>query len=218
MLANSQTPSSNQANATPGKAGFRFTLKQLLFAIAVVSVVLAIWIGFVHKVVNVRPASSDDIVREHYFGIDEERTEIRNIVVAKGTFTNSTWLSASLFAVQRGQIQEVNAFTVGRSPNQIGSPIWKTMTITLALGSSVETNRRIVQLGSCGHSRGGGRGGYLPVSMNAEFTDSFTGSITPGHEYIIYVEGDTEFEMCREMTLDQFAAKNDYLVVTAELH
>lgn len=198
---------------------FRFSLKQLFIAIGVISLLLGFWAGWIRKVVTVRPARSDDKIRQRYFGIDEEKAQVRNIAIAKGTFTKSTWLSASLFAIQGGQSQSLNSFTVGRTPNQIGGMPWETLTITLALGSWETPQGRMVQLGSVGHTRGGGSGSEYPVSVSATFSHSFSGSITPGREYIIYAEGDTAIQIDQRMTLEEFCQKNKgrYLVVTAEL-
>jgi hypothetical protein len=203
----------------PYRPAFRFTLKQLFLAIVVVAALLGIWAGWIRKVAIIRPATRDDPVRERYFGIDDEEAQVRNFAVVKGTFTKSTWLSSSLYAVQGDQVQEINGFTVGRSPNQIGAPPWQTMTITLALGSWDTRRGRIVQLGSVGHSRGSGASGEWPVKFSSTFSDTFSGSITPGREYIVYAEGDTKIDMGREMTLAEFARKNrgNYLVVTAQL-
>lgn len=205
--------------STAKQGRFRFTLKQLFIAIGVISLLLGFWAGWMRKVVTVRPARSDDKIRERYFGIDEGKAKVRNIAVVKGTFTRSTWLSASLFAVEGGQNQNLNSFTVGRTSNQIGGMPWETLTITLALGSWDTPQGRIVQLGSIGHSRGGGSGGECPVSISATFSHSFSGSITPGREYIIYAEGDTAIQLDQKMTLSEFCQKNKgrYLVVTAEL-
>ncbi len=216
-----QAPTSNDPTASsPEPRRFRFTLKQLSIAVAVVAVVLAIWVGLLRKVVTIRPARGDDPVRERYFGIDDDNAEIRNIAVARGTFTKSTWLSASLTAVQGGQSQEINGFTVGRSLSQIGSPPWQTLNIILALGSRDTPNGRAVQLGSVGHSSGGGAGGEWPIGFQTDFSETFTGSITPGRDYIIYAEGDTKIDMNPQMTISEFAQKNlgNYLVVTAQLN
>jgi len=199
---------------------FRFTLKQLSIAVALVAVLLGNWVGFIRKAVTIRPARGDDEIRESYFGIDGEDAEIRNIAVAKGTFTKSTRLSASLIAVQGGQSREINGFTVGRTPNEIGSLPWKTLTITLALGSRDTPNGRVVQRGSVGHSRGGGAGSEWPITFASNFSNTFADSITPDREYIIYAEGDAKIDLSPSMTVAEFAKANagNYLVVTAQLN
>ena len=102
----------------PERRRLRFTLRQLLCAVAVVAVLLAIWVGYFRKVVTVREATASDPVRERYFGFHHDDAQVRNVVVVTGGFTKSTWLSASLSAVQNGKITELNGFTIGRSPNQ----------------------------------------------------------------------------------------------------
>ena len=220
-MSEEQTTAPKARESPPSeRRGLRFTLRQLFVGIAVVAILLGIWVGWIRKVVTIRPAGDSDPVRGRYFGIDDENANIRNIAVANGTFTKSTWLSASLSAVQGGQVQELNAFTVGRSPNQIGSLPWEPLKITLALGSWDTPNGTIVQLGSVGFSRGTGRSGEMPVSIPSKFSSSFEGSITPGREYIIYAEGDARIVMSRDMTVAEFAQSNagNYLVVTAQLH
>jgi hypothetical protein len=94
------------------------------------------------------------------------------------------------------------------------------MTITLALGSRKSPKGRIVQLGSFGHSNGGGVGGEWPVAFASKFSDAFAGRITPGREYIIYVEGDTKVDLDPRQTVAEFLSKNvgNYLIVTARLN
>jgi hypothetical protein len=110
--------------------------------------------------VLVRPANANDRVYEKYFGIwPKDNMTIRNIVVAEGTFTKDTWLSVCLCAVKGGSVEVQNVFTVGRSPNRIGEPIWINMKITLALGEYQRPGGRRVVLGAAGQSRGSGQGG-----------------------------------------------------------
>jgi hypothetical protein len=214
-----EVPASNDPQASPERHGFRFTLKQLSIAIAVIALVLTVWVGLIRKDVTIRPARSGDPIRERYFGFDREDIEIRNVAVVNGTFTKSTWLTASLIAVQGGRVEEINGFTVGRSPNQIGSPSWQTVTITLALGSRDTPNGRVVQLGSVGHSRGSGAGGEWLITFPSDFSETFAGSIRPGRDYIIYAEGDTKIDITPQMTITEFVKRNqgNYLVVTAQL-
>jgi hypothetical protein len=112
--------------------------------------------------VDVRAAKATDRLYDQYFGIgpnDDKlgKADFRNIAIANGTFTLDTWLSASLYHVKRGEIQELNSITVGRCPNQIGAPHWLPMKFTLALADRRSPEGRITQLGSHGESRGGGR-------------------------------------------------------------
>jgi hypothetical protein len=175
------------------------------------------------KPVTIRAADENDKVYERYFGIwAKDVTVIRNIAVVEGTFTKSTWLSAWLYAVKAGKVEEQNAFTVGRSPNRIGEPIWINMKITLALGESQKPNGRLVRLGSAGETRSGGRGGddAGPVyNFTTRAKKTLPGKLSSGNKYILYVEGDREFEVSREMSLEEFAARNsgNYFVVVGQL-
>jgi hypothetical protein len=176
--------------------------------------------------VLVRAAKENDKVYDagQYFGIwPKDNMTIRNIVVAEGTFTKDTWLSASLCAVKAGSVEVQNAFTVGRSPNRIGEPIWISMKITLALGEYQKPGGRRVVLGAAGHSRGSGQvgddnGPLYNVMLRTKKT--LPGRLRSGKKYILYVEGDRECEVSREMSLEDFAAKNNgnYFVVAAQLH
>ena len=125
-------------------------------AVALVALVFCGW--FLRSIVDVRAATPTDRTYERYFGIDSYEEDVvvtfRNIAVATGTFTLGTWMTASLYHVNGGDVQEINAFTVGRSPNQIGAPHWVDMKITLALGDRDTSVGRVTQLGSAGHSRG----------------------------------------------------------------
>ncbi len=213
-------PSTEREPSISLRRRFRFTLKQLSIAIAVIAILVATWVGFFRKVVAVRAANASDPVWERYFGFDTARAEVRNVVVVRGGFTKSTWLSASLFAVQSGKTTGINGFTVGRSPNRIGGPIKQTLTIYLALGSWNSPDGRITQLGSAGHTRGSGGSSELPTSIPNTFNDSFIGSMIPGQTYLIYAEGGTQIQLDPSLTIEEFAQKHsgNYFVVEAELH
>jgi hypothetical protein len=217
-MPHSNEPLQTQSRENSSRAGF--TIKQLLLAIALFAVVLAIWLVWTRKAVTVRPAEPDNQVYSKYFGIDEEAKQLRNIAVVEGTFTKSTWLSSSLYFVKAGQIEELNAFTVGRSPNRIGESIWLPMKITLALGELETASGRRTQLGSAGHTRGGGRAGNDRHRVQQKFSQTFARSVVPGREYIVYAEGEKEPTMSDVVTVNDFAQQNDgnYLVVTVQLH
>lgn len=191
-------------------------------AVAIVALVFCGW--FLRSVVDVRAATATERTYERYFGIDSYEEDVvatfRNIAVVTGTFTLGTWMSASLYHVNRGDVQEINAFTVGRSPNQIGAPHWVDMKITLALGDRDTSEGRVTQLGSAGHSRGGGRGGEMTHNVVASATTFLPGRFTSGTKRIVYVEGDNGFNVSSDMTVEEFASQNkgNYLVVELELH
>ena len=216
-LANTETDM--ESDRLLPKPRFRFTLRQLLIAVTAVGLLLGLWAYFIRKELTIRAATPADPIAQRYFGFQSDDLRPRNIVVVSGTFTKSTWLSASLYLVQSGSIQEINAFTVGRSPNQIGSPPWQTLTIRLALGEQDTPNGRITNLGSAGHSRGGGRSSGLTHHLKAVASRVLPGLLSPGKERIIYVEGDRQANVTEDMSLADFAGKNggSYLVVVGKL-
>ena len=191
-------------------------------AVALIALSFSGW--FLRSVVDVRAATATDRIYERYFGIDSYEEDVavtyRNIAVATGTFTLGTWMSASLYHVNGGNVQEINAFTVGRSPNRIGAPHWVDMKLTLALGDRDTPAGRVTQLGAAGHSRGGGRGGEMTHDVVASSTESLPARFTSGTKRIVYVEGDNGFNVGSTMTLAEFARRNkgNYLVVELELH
>ncbi|MBX3448608.1 MAG: hypothetical protein KF777_03560 [Planctomycetaceae bacterium] len=191
-------------------------------AAAFFTVLVSGWL--LREIVDVRASTATDRIYERYFGIDSYEEDVvvsfRNIAVATGTFTLSTWLSASLYHIKGGDVQEINAFTVGRSPNQIGAPHWVDMEITLALGDRNTPKGRVTQLGSAGQSRGGGRGGGRTHDVVATATTFLPGRFTSGTKRIVYVEGDRGFNVSAAMTTAEFASQNkgNYLVVELELH
>ena len=174
----------------------------------------------------VRAAKENDKVydAERYFGIwPKDNLTIRNIVGAEGMFTKDTWLSVCLCAVKEGSVEVQNSFTVGRSPNRIGEPTWISMKITLALGEYQKPGGRRVVLGAAGHSRGSGQVGddNGPLyNFMLRTKQTLPGKLRSGKKYILYVEGDRDCEVSREMSLEDFAAKNhgNYFVVVAQLH
>jgi len=220
LVHEQQTPPSNHGDvAAMKRIRFRYTLKQLSIAIAVIAVLLAAWVAYFRKVVTVRAATTADPVRKNYFGLEFHDAEVRNVVVVSGGFTRSTWLSACLYAVQSGGITQISGFTIGRSPNRSG-PIKQTLTIYLALGTWDSPYGRVTQLGIAGHSRGTGGDSAVAVSIPNTYRDSFVGSMTPGRRYLIYIEGDSQVQLNPNLTIEEFAKKHsgNYLVVAAQLH
>jgi len=198
---------------------FQFGIKHLLLGVAIVAAILGIWTGYLRKIVDVRQAEASDRVYDRYFGFASEDMRPRNILVVTGSFTKSTWLSGRLYHVKSGSATEINAFTVGRTPNAVGDWIWENMRITLALGDKDTPAGRMTNLGSAGQTRGVGSGGETPHSVKAAISRAIPGKITPGREYVVYIEGDREPAVNRNATLDTFARDNngDYLVVTLQL-
>ena len=198
--------------------------KKPAIGVAVALVALVVCGRVLRPVVDVRAAGATDGTYERYFGIDSiqegDVVTFRNIAVATGTFTLRTWMSASLYHVRGGDIQEINAFRVGRSPNQVGAPYWVDMEITLALGDRDTHAGRVTQLASAGHSRGGGRGCERTHDVVASANTFLPGTFTTGTRRIVYVEGDSGFKITSAMTVAEFAGQNkgNYLVVELELH
>jgi hypothetical protein len=143
----------------------------------------------------------------------------RNILLAAGTFTTSTWLNGTLYFIQGGSISPINTWTVGRTTNGIGSGIWEGMKITVALGDKDTPNGHVTSLGVAGHSRGSGNNWEQPNSVTVKSSLSMPGRIMPGTSHIVYVEGDREPVVDPTMSVDEFARKNagNYLVVTLQL-
>jgi len=221
QLCHEQAAPSNEPQASAlRRRTFRFALKHLIPAIAVVALLLVLCVSLSGNVLNVRAATACDPVQEWYFGLDAQNADIRNVAVMRGAFTMNTRLCVSLFAVQHGRITEVSRFTLMRSPNQLFGRIRETLTIYLALGSWDSANGRITQLGSAGQSRAGGWRSEVPVCIPSKFCDSFRGSITPGRTYLIYAEGNTQIQLDAHLTIEEFAKKHsgDYFVVTARLY
>ncbi len=213
------TPETQTAASKPGRRRFQYSLKHLLIGTAVVALVLGIWVGYIRKAVDVRKADASEQIYERYFGFEFEDMKARNILVATGTFTKSTWLSGTLYLVQGGSASQVNGWTVGRSPNRIGDGIWEGMKITLALGEKNTPNGRVTNLGAAGHSRGGGSNSELPNTVNVTSSLALPGRVLPGASHIVYVEGDGEPVIDQAMSVNEFARKNagNYLVVTLQL-
>jgi hypothetical protein len=180
--------------------------------------------GLVFQSVIVREPLLDDQRPEphRYFGFsdDEDGLKPRNIAEVTGPFSLGTWFSAWLNVVRSGKVEEINAFTVGRSSNRIGAPTWRALGIRLALGEARTPDGWIVNLGSYGHERGGGRGSDKRIEhFTATAFRLFPGKLSNGKKCLIYVEGDHPFDADRSMTVEEFAEKNrgNYLVVVGQL-
>lgn len=170
--------------------------------------------------VSIRAATSADKTYERYFGGPHDDFSARNIAVATGTFTLGTWLTGELYHLHDGQFQELNGFSVGRSPNQIGAPHWVDMRITLALIQYDTEHGTVTQLGSAGHSRGGGGSSEIPTSVKPLHSRFIGGQLLSGQSRILYIEGDTEFQLSSGMTVEEFAKENEgsFYVVVIGMH
>lgn len=199
--------------ATGGR--FQYRIKHLLLAVAVVAVALSIWSSYVHKPLAVRGAEPSDPTYEQYFSF-AEGMKARNILVVEGSFTKGTWLSGSLYLVQRGKITRLNELTVGRSPNRPDDGIWENLTITLALGDKETPKGRVTNLGSRGQSRGTGSCGGIAHTVKVLKSRTMPGRINSTGEAITYIEGDADPIIDRDLTLEEFGQKNqgNFLVVT----
>lgn len=198
---------------------FRFTLRQVLIAVFIIAACLGIWVGLVRKAVVVRPAVLSDRLYEEYFGINDENTTPRNVVVVEGVFSKNTWISASLYLVEAGKVRPMNAVTVGRTSNSLGDLPWQSMKITLALGDAETPDGHATWLGAAGFTRGGGNGGLSTHNVTASFTKATSGTMTAGREYVLYVEGDAQPVVSFNRSVEDFAQTNggNFLVVTGRL-
>jgi hypothetical protein len=192
-------------------------------ACAAVAIFVSCW--FLRSTVDIRAATADDRLYDRYFGFEFNEpaardVKITNFFVATSTFTLDTWVSANLYHVKSGKIEDMNGFVVGRSPNQIGAPHWVDMKITFALSDLKTPQGRETRLGSAGHSRGGGHGYDAHNDAESRETKVLPGRFTSGARRIVYVEGNSGFRFDDSMTVEQFAQENsgNYLVVEVGLN
>jgi hypothetical protein len=83
------------------------------------------------------------------------------------------------------------------------------MCCTIAVLSGVDPNgKRIVGIGSRGHERGGGDGTESEQIENVVARKTLPGELKFNRPYILHVEGNREFEVRREMSIDEFASSN----------
>lgn len=158
-----------------------------------------------------------------YFGFFEDQIELkaRKIAEVTGSFSLDTKLSASLYVIRSGRLEEIEEIAVGRSSNQIGAPSCESLRIRLALGQARTDGGWIIRLGSYGQSHAGGGVDTLTTEpITATNFRLFPGKLSNGKKYLIYVEGDRPFGADRSMTVEEFAKTNrgNYLVVTGQLN
>jgi hypothetical protein len=198
---------------------WRFSMKRLFLIVLVAAATLGVW-RWLNGPIDVRPAMASDPIYERYFGIYSEHATVRNIAVAEGMFSRSTWLSASFHVAEGGRLTQLSSHTLGRSPNRLGELPWKRMKITLAIGERKSPQGTISELGTAGQSRGGGSGGGEFVHhVTAIHSKVFAGPISSSNECVVYAEGDRPIILDTQMTVDEFLVKNvgSYLVVTAKV-
>jgi len=126
-------------------------------------------------------------------------------------------VSAFFYYVHSGQIDQINSISVCRIPNSIPYAHIKDLKFTFALSAEKTSNGISTSLGCVGHTRGGG-GGRDSLIHNHQMTKTqlFDGRLRGGRTYLLYIEGDTSFVATRDMTIDEFAKKNNgnFFVVT----
>lgn len=199
---------------------WRFSMKRMFVIVLVVAAALGAW-RWANRPIVIRPATASDRIYERYFGLlYSEEESIRNIAVAEGSFSHSTWLSTALYVVEAGRVTPLGSSTVGRSPNQLGGLPWKNMKITLAIGERKTPQGTISELGTAGQSRGGGSGGgEFAHHVTPTHSQVFAGPISSTNDCVVYAEGDQPINLDTQMTVDEFLVKNvgSFLVVTARL-
>ncbi len=166
------------------------------------------------------PRPEDDRRDARYFGFLSSSMRPRNLAVVRGTFTFDTSLHARLYLVRSGVKQEGDGITVGRSRNRFGESSRITLHIRLALGEEDTPKGRRINLGSYGHTSGTAAPGDMICPLEAKFTRLLEGPLARGAEQIIYVEGDRECSVDRQMSIDEFARTNagNHLVVMAQMN
>lgn len=203
-------------------SSWKSLLKVLLLVLGLIGIYYVVTEGIYLPFLptTVRVADNGDKISENYFGfpLEPEDLTIRNIAVVKGPFSLDTGLGVSQEWVQSGKVSQGTRFVIGRSRNRIPSVAWGMLKIKIALGEHSSPNGREVFLGCSGHTHGSGGVCDEPVPQGEAVASAiFPGGLANGVDYIVYVEGDRAFEVDREMTVDEFAQKNNqgsYLVVT----
>jgi hypothetical protein len=170
--------------------------------------------------VTVRASRGSDTLAERYFGFGAKDLDARNVVVVSGPFSLDTGLTASLFFVQAGSIHQGNAFTVGRSRNRLGTP-W--LNFKLALGEAATSAGPRVYLGCSRQPTGAPcwNSDQSPIPRaNVRAARPLPGKLKTGKQHIVFVEGDSEFTVDREMALEEFAKKNkgNYVVIAVQIN
>jgi hypothetical protein len=196
---------------------FRFTLKQLFLAVALVAIGFGTWHWLTRKVVVVRAPRAEDRV----FG-DESLKSRRNVAVVTGRFMKGTSLLAKLYLAHSGIVAEdFGHFIEGRKEEK-GGPIWESATIRLGLGEYPLTGGQRTDLLITGDIPGGSMASNwqsIRHNINVVAKQTLPGKITPGRPHIVYAEGDRQIVVDGSMTVEEFAKANpgNYLVVTVEV-
>lgn len=166
-----------------------------------------------------RAAGFDE--RGSYRGFDARLpSSAKPIAVVDGTFSKHMSISATLYIVADGMIRECMSCSGGRSPNKMDGQRWADLCLQFALQSgTLPDGHRFTRIGLRGHEAGGA-GGFTPEhDIDAVATQTFSGKLEAGREYLLHVEGDRPFDARREMSVEEFAESNpgNFVVVVVTL-
>jgi hypothetical protein len=194
---------------------FRFTLKQLFLAVALVAIGLGLWHHLFRQVVVVRVTTPAD----NLLGGESLRSR-RHVAVVTGRLSEGTSISAVVYLVQSGLVTEgerhlARRFEKGKATETLRLGFFDT----LARGGRATSYFFFASV----HNSMTWDRDNLVRSIEHHFTtvakQNVPGTITPGRPHIVYVEGDRQIVVDGSMSVEEFAKMNpgNYLLVTVEV-
>jgi hypothetical protein len=228
-MSEQSPPALSDSNITPEKRLMRIGCWQIIVLIGgcVVLLVLSYYLLFS---VYISEVPEDANVNHEYFpprfydDVKQEFTnkdiKYRNILQVEGRFHGSgPSLDVTLYAVEGGIIKEGSSMSVGESSGRIDMVVGEKLHILFALCEYQNYFGHFITLGCVGHTRAAGNVAPLPNTVKANIQMVFPGMIPRLSPCITYLEGEESPIVSRNMSIDDFAAKNPgkYLVITMQM-
>jgi hypothetical protein len=205
----------------------RFSLRQLLGFVLLVSVACGLWRSLIHRVLVVHLPPDVDLASTHHQAVRHDKPS-RTVAVADGALPGGTHVFASLYLVQAGTVTFLSQDEEHLLKySGVGAVVSRRIRLSLHLSESTPIGRHATDVeitsdraGYASGFRRPRRGLRAPLDDRVHVATSatMTGEITQGLSQVIYAEGDSPITITREMTVEEFAAKNrdNFRVVTLD--
>ena len=212
----------------------KYTISFMLLIVAIVCTLMAtyVWLFDEVEIFAYRPplaTQTESILG--FTGIDLDHDSIEEFVQICGDLKEETQLIFSIYRVDSGKVEILQAIGTGRKSNGRPSSWRMRMDITLAIGTVSLKNHQAVQLGWNGYSDTSGVVGYATqfhttssttaTTKDFEWThrELFKGKLRQGRQVLAFAVGNEKITFDPLQSVGAFAEKNEgqFFVVTVEL-
>lgn len=209
----------------------RFPVKAAVVTVVLITAMVLVWTSCVRSVARIAPPPTDlapdapnaymglhDV--ELAIGLPPAHLLVRHIARIDARLCKGTDLDTSLYLVESGTVTEISRITFGASSAELGFAPLGRFHATLALCDAETPIGRVTLLGCRVYAAGAATiSSVKPHRAGNVTTRLFPGTVISRKGRIIYVEGTDSVDVTGNMSVEDFATRNngDYLVITLRL-